>query len=73
MGSSIGRSKSFNRDLSGDLIISYIDGFVWMSWPGTESKVKVGPYESVVPAMRDFVAQCDLGERLLNGSFRRSL
>ncbi len=49
-----------------DLIFSLVDGFVWASWPGTTASVKLGNQESVTAVMRDFLAQCELGERLKN-------
>ena len=52
---------------NGDVIFSFVDGFVWASWPGTISLVRLGRYEAVTAMMRDFLAQCELGERLANG------
>jgi len=47
-----------------DLIFSLAEGFVWASWPGTRASVKLGIQTSVTAVMRDFLAQCELGERL---------
>jgi hypothetical protein len=52
---------------NGDVIFSFVDGFVWASWPGGVSMVRVGRYETVIASMQDFLAQCELGERLANG------
>ena len=52
--------------LRDDLIFSLTDGFVWASWPGTVASVKLGTWESVTAVMRDFLAQCELGDRLTN-------
>ena len=49
-----------------DLIISLVEGFVWVCWPGTKASVRLGCDEPVIAAMRDFLAQCELGERLTN-------
>jgi hypothetical protein len=51
-----------------DVIFSYIDGHVWMSWPGHQGRVRVGNYEVATASMRDFLAQCDLGERLASAN-----
>jgi hypothetical protein len=48
------------------LIFSLRDGFVWASWPGTTASVKLGNQDCVTAVMRDFLAQCELGERLTN-------
>jgi len=53
-----------------DVIFSLADDFVWASWPGTVSKVRLGTYEGVTAMMRDFIAQCELGERLAKGPSR---
>lgn len=50
-----------------DLILSLVDGFVWVCWPGTNASVRLGNHEPVIAVMRDFLAQCELGERLTNG------
>jgi hypothetical protein len=50
-----------------DVIFSYIDGYVWMSWAGAVATVRVGQYQAATAGMRDFLAQCELGERLANG------
>lgn len=49
-----------------DLILSLVDGFVWVCWPGTSASVRLGNHEPVIAVMRDFLAQCELGERLTN-------
>lgn len=46
------------------VIFSFVDGFVWVSWLGSVSMVRVGDYDTVATAMRDFIAQCELAERL---------
>ena len=46
------------------IIFSLVDGFVWACWPGTSASVRLGDHEPVIAMMRDFLAQCDLGERL---------
>jgi hypothetical protein len=69
MGRSVSCSDRFNGQANGDeVIFSFVDGFVWLSWPGAVSKVRVGGYENVTTAMQDFLAQCQLAERLANGA-----
>jgi hypothetical protein len=56
-----------NAPAMGAIIFSLVDGFVWACWPGTSASVRLGDHEPVIAMMRDFLAQCDLGERLANG------
>jgi hypothetical protein len=65
------QSCPYGRDPDGEVIFSFIDGFVWASWPGAVSMVRIGRYEAVLAAMHDFVAQCELGDRLLNRTARQ--
>jgi hypothetical protein len=67
MAPNVDYSDRFNGGSSGDVVFSFIDGFVWLSWPGAVSMVRVGEYDTVRASMRDFLAQCELGERLANG------
>ena len=53
-----------NEVAVGEIIFSLIDDAVWASWPGKEGSVELGRADAVSYMMRDFVAQCDLGERL---------
>ena len=46
------------------IVFSSLDGRVWASWPGADASVNLGPLEDVTEIMRDFLAQCELGERL---------
>ncbi len=46
------------------IIFSLVDGTVWVSWPGNNASVELGQSYAVTYMMRDFLAQCDLGERL---------
>jgi hypothetical protein len=50
-----------------DMVLSLVDGFVWVCWPGTAASVRLGNHEPVIEEMRDFLAQCELGERLATG------
>ena len=62
-----------DRDEPNDnIVFSYIDGYVWMSWPGAVAAVRVGTYEAATAAMQDFLAQCELGERLASGPSARA-
>lgn len=69
MGNSVSDLDDYDTsEPSDDVVFSFMDGFVWASWPGSVSMVRVGRYETVTAAMRDFLVQCELGERLLNGT-----
>jgi hypothetical protein len=46
------------------IVFSLLDGNVWASWPSKSASVELGRYAAVTYMMRDFLAQCDLGERL---------
>ena len=46
------------------IVFSFVDGAVWASWPSQGGAVKLGPYDAVTYMMRDFLAQCDLAQRL---------
>jgi hypothetical protein len=48
----------------GHIVFSLEKGAVWASWPGKGASVELGHFESVTYMMRDFLAQCDFGERL---------
>jgi hypothetical protein len=47
-----------------EVIFSLSDGVVWASWPEKTGWVELGPYESVIYMMRNFLAQCEVGERM---------
>jgi hypothetical protein len=64
MGSSLNGSDCFNGEPNSEVIFSLMEGFVWASWPGAVSIVRVGRYQAVTASMRDFLAQCEVGERL---------
>ncbi len=53
-----------NKPALGVIIFSLIDETVWASWPRSDGAVKLGPGDAVIHMMRDFLAQCDLAERL---------
>lgn len=56
---------SGNDELAiGAIIFSFMGDAVWASWPGRSGSVELGPADDVIYMMRDFLAQCDLGERL---------
>jgi len=47
----VGQRINYSNGHGGDapetnVIFSYIDGYVWMSWPGYEGRVRVGPCEN---------------------------
>jgi hypothetical protein len=64
MGQSKGRSNDWSDS---EVIFSLLDGYVWVSWQDGPATVRMGQSETVTSAMHDFLAQCELGERLLNG------
>jgi hypothetical protein len=71
MGRSMSRFHSYaGSEPNGDVIFSYVDGFVWATWPGAVSMVRIGRYETVLAAMHDFLAQSEIGERLANGTIK---
>ena len=47
-----------------DVIFSLRDDAVWASWPSRDGSVRLGSYDTVIDMMRDFLAQCELGERM---------
>jgi hypothetical protein len=59
-------SRTDHGHLNDDLIFSLTEGYVWASWPGTVASVKLGSRAAVTAVMRDFLAQCELGDRLTN-------
>jgi addiction module HigA family antidote len=73
------RSKREERMKSDDIkfdydaiVLSLADGVVWASWPGKTDRVKLGDYAGVTYMMRNFLAQCELGERMIRGQAARS-
>ncbi|MFL6735103.1 MAG: hypothetical protein ACJ8EY_10455 [Sphingomicrobium sp.] len=46
------------------IIFSLVEERVWASWPATNGLLELGPSDAVIYMMRDFIAQCDLGEHL---------
>ena len=72
MGTSIGRANEWD-DKSDDVIFSYVESFVWASWPGAGPKLRLGRYETITTGMHDFLAQCELGEKLANGTSKSAL
>ena len=64
MAANLGCSDGYEHDANHAVFFSFIDGFVWANWQGAVSIVRVGEYETVTAAMREFLAQCELGERL---------
>lgn len=51
-----------------EIIFSERDGYVLASWPGTNASVRLGRREMVAAMMQDFLAQAEIGERLLGRS-----
>lgn len=72
MGSSIRRANGWD-DKSDGVIFSYVDGFVWASWPGAGPKLRLGRYGTVTAEMNDFLAQCELGEKLAHATPKSAL
>jgi len=65
MGNSVSDLDDYDTsEPSDDVVFSFMDGFVWASWPGTVASIRLGDEASVTAVMRDFLAQCELGHRL---------
>jgi len=46
------------------IVFSLEDGIVRASWPEKTGWVELGRYNEVTDMMRNFLAQCELGERM---------
>jgi len=55
---------------SGGIVFSAEDGDAWASWYGTDPPVRLGPTTEVARMMEDFLAQVELGKRLLDRNRR---
>ncbi|GAA3893862.1 hypothetical protein GCM10022276_11340 [Sphingomonas limnosediminicola] len=53
-----------------EIIFSLADGLVSASWPGTATRVVLGPYDGVKAMMQDFLDQSALGDRLAKRALR---
>jgi len=53
-----------NQPVIGGIVFSLVDDTVWANWPGKKESVELGDCATVTYMMRDFLAQCDLGELL---------
>jgi len=51
---------------SDEVIFSLVEGFVWVCWPGTSVSTRLGSECGITDAMRMFLAQGLVGERLAN-------
>lgn len=51
--------------ISRGVIFSLEEETVWASWPGKPGSIALGHIENVAYMMRDFLEQCDLGQRLV--------
>ena len=58
---------------SGGIVFSADDGDAWASWYGTDPPVRLGPTTEVARMMEDFLAQVELGKRLLDRNRRTFL
>jgi hypothetical protein len=58
------KSEATNSDHHNAVIFSLADGIVWASWPGKTGRVEMGHQAAVTYMMRNFLAQCELGERM---------
>jgi hypothetical protein len=62
------RTRSTRTRLSaapGGIIFSLEKGEAWASWYGGETPICLGPEDEVAEMMRDFLAQRELGKRLM--------
>lgn len=57
---------SLNHDRAPEeaIIFSLHEGYVVVSWPGTDASVRLGRHDTVAAMMADFLAQDALGRRL---------
>lgn len=53
-----------HEEFQSAVIFSSRNGRVFASWPGTSTSLDLGPPDGVAEMMRDFLAQCEIGERL---------
>ena len=53
-----------SKDILGMIVFSMADDTVLASWPGKKGSLALGPTDAVTYMMRDFLAQCELGERM---------
>ena len=56
-----------NLAAAGRIDFSLEAGIVRASWPGRDGSIELGDYETVSEAMRDFLAECAIGDRLTSG------
>ena len=61
------RAPSYTADHSYDgVLFSLMDDFVWVTWPDSVVRVRLGTREAVVTMMHDFLAQERVAQRLTN-------
>lgn len=58
-------SASSPRAPTGNIIFSLEDGVAWASWYGTQEPICLGDEEQVAAMMEDFLAQREIGRRLI--------
>jgi hypothetical protein len=59
------------HELSRKVIFSEKEGEAWASWQSGRPPVKLGPHTDVARMMEDYIAQVELGERLLGKTTSR--
>ena len=55
------------KERASGIVFSDADGQAWASWYGIDAPVRLGSRDEVVPMMKDFIAQVELGNRLQAG------
>ena len=58
-------APNVSGEISSSVIFSEKEGEAWVSWPNARPSVKLGPHKEVAKMMEDYIAQVELGERLL--------
>ena len=58
-------APNVSGEISSSVIFSEKEGEAWVSWHSARPSVKLGPHKEVARMMEDYIAQVELGERLL--------
>lgn len=58
------------HEISRKIIFSEREGEAWASWQSGRPPVKLGPHTDVARMMEDYIAQVELGERLLGRDYK---
>ena len=64
-GAAVGDEGPSGNVGRGGIVFSHRDGHIWVSWNKRSGALDLGPADEVIEMMRDFIAQTDVGERLM--------